>query len=968
MSRVSHTFAAPSEVSLRALVLIALSMLLALAVPVVSRAEDGPVYRTGFVVIENYNFEDANGQWRGYDIELMLQVSQYADFDLDPVVYASADDALQALRDGDVDLLFDFSVTPERQEEFLFSEHPVASEGVDVFVPNSDERFSFGDLAQLDGCSVSYIEGSAALPYLQEACAEHDVTVRGVAFESSSEALAALDAGEVDACVLGSATPKGYQAVYTIESVESYALFRQDEADVKSEVDTAMAELYSEHPAYLYDLTERYASDDDDETITLTSSERAYLAEHGPIVVALPRSAAPYTYEQDGEAEGIVPDYYRLLAERLGTTIEFSLFDTTDEATDAVQSGEADVLGQYFGDVVTAQGSGIDLTEPYTSFDCSLVTKEHRTSTDITKVAASARTADVLRAKLEEAQIDFEVVAYANVDTCYDAMRAGEVDAVLCMLDTSTWLINQHAKGGLAVISLSGITVDLSGCVLNNSPLRPILNKAIGASTAEFRQIVAANSVTDSTNLVALIESIPTTLLAGVVLALIALLVVLVVTLIALRRRNRERALVAQERAENERRQVVLDAERRNNERQNQFFSNISHDMRTPLNAIMGFADLAQKTDDPAVVRDYLGKIDSSGSILLGLIDDTLTVGKMGSGKFELDVRDVSLRRLLSEVSIPIEAAAQRKGLTYVEDVPEKDVVVRCDGLNTQKVLLNLLSNAVKYTEAPGTVWFSVTCEGPTADEADVAAEGDVPDVATGSSETATDTGIVTVTAVVSDNGIGMDEKFLPQVFEPFTQEQANTGEVSGVGLGLSIVKSLVDMMGGTIGVESTRGEGSTFTVTLPFEIASPHAQEALAYQEQASKGEGTLDLTGRKVLLCEDNAMNAEIAATLLRTYGAEVTVAEDGRRGVEAFAESEPGEFACVLMDVRMPELDGYGATREIRAMDRPDAQGVPIVAMTADAFESDIEQCLEAGMNWHLPKPIDVALLERTLLELL
>ena len=351
------------------------------------------------------------------------------------------------------------------------------------------------------------------------------------------------------------------------------------------------------------------------------------------------------------------------------------------------------------------------------------------------------------------------------------------------------------------------------------------------------------------------------------------------------------------------------------------FLASMSHDLRTPLNGIICFTDLALGEPDPARKQEYLHKVRSSGTLLLDLVNDTLELSRIESGKAVLSPEAVSLRAMAEAVLTALQPSAEIKSLHFEADLDGcPDVVVWADRLKFQKIFLNLLSNAIKYTPSGGTV------------RAVLRWQADSPDG-------------FSCHVAVQDTGIGIRPEFLPHIFESFAQERRpETANILGTGLGLSIVKRTVGLMGGTVTVESRPGEGSTFRVALPLPPAAADLQPA------ADDAQPAASLTGRTVLLCEDNPLNTEIARMLLQNQGLAVECAGNGREGVEKFRAAAPGHFAAVLMDIRMPEMDGYEAARAIRALPRADA-GLPIIAMTADAFEEDIRSCREAGMNDHV-----------------
>ena len=358
------------------------------------------------------------------------------------------------------------------------------------------------------------------------------------------------------------------------------------------------------------------------------------------------------------------------------------------------------------------------------------------------------------------------------------------------------------------------------------------------------------------------------------------------------------------------------------------FFSDISHDMRTPLNAIIGFSMLAQKPGLPGPSKDgYIRKIEASAALLLDLINDTLTISRANLGKLQIHEEPVSARKLALSIIDPIRVMAQEKHITVNFAVTGyRPDFIMADQLNVQKIFLNLLNNAVKYTPEDRNIWLTIHFEKQPPDR-------------------------VAVTAKVRDDGIGIGPEFLEHLYEPFAQERRKGYEGMGSGLGLAIVKQIVDLLGGTIQVESKPDHGTTFTVNLFFCEAERPAKDRLSGPEDLSR------LVGCKVLICEDNLLNQEIIAELLKDQGLVVDLAENGKIGVEKFAASAAGEYQAILMDLRMPVMDGYEAVTAIRRLNHPDAAVIPIFALTADAFEGDAQKCMDTGMNGCLTKPVDM-----------
>ena len=388
----------------------------------------------------------------------------------------------------------------------------------------------------------------------------------------------------------------------------------------------------------------------------------------------------------------------------------------------------------------------------------------------------------------------------------------------------------------------------------------------------------------------------------------------------------------------------ALDTAQDSLEAKQAFFNNMSHDMRTPLNAIIGLTELAHRDlGDAEKTADYLRRIDQSGRQLLTLVSDILDISRMESGKVSFTSERMDLARTLADAMATFEIQAREQGKTFTADVRVPDPYVYGDPMRLSQVMNNLLSNALKYTNPGDAISVTVRQE----DRGDVGS----------------------YKIVVADTGIGMSEDYLPHLFELYAREQRfGTSQTVGTGLGMPITKSLVTQMGGSIEVESQLDKGTTFTVTLPFspapaDDASACAATPAVAAEMPEGGEAEV-LRGARVLLAEDNEINMEISTELLSGAGVEVIQAWNGREALDAFAASEPGSIDAILLDMKMPEMDGCEAARAIRALDRDDARDVPIVAVTANAFAEDVAATTAAGMDAHVSKPIDFTVLCHTL----
>ena len=908
-----------------------------------AQAAGSRAQRTVKVAVLNnttYADQDENGNWSGMDVELMINIAQKAGFDVEFVDSGSDPDFLGNLDNGTYDIVADVTVTPEREAKYLFTDELMGISNT-LAVRADDNRWDYGDIDQLSKMKVGVLATYANNADFRAWCAKHRVTPQIVEYENLDLMTAALQSGAIDGEVYSAISGEDFTRYFrTIMKFlpETYGFaFRKDDVELKNEVDTATAQILAVNVDYLANLRNKYETQFKNNLLPLSAAEKDYISKNPELTVAVVSDDEPfYRTAADGSAAGIIPDYYALLAEWTGLRFRYDVCDSYQEMLAAVRAGRADIIGMYSNGLLSAYRDGLSPTDSISTVSCMLLTNPGTDVTKVGTVATITKTEGSLELGFERLFPDARLKDYKNAQACFAAVKNGKAGAALVGLHTATWLINQTNSTAYSVVPVSGISYELCAAVAaDDQTLCTILNKGIAATRGSFTGITTRDTLPQD-SLKTAISRIPPVMTAVVVGALLALVLVLIWAIVLLRRRQRERTAVLAAQAETEREKTRIEEMEKNAELRNSFFANISHDMRTPLNAILGFAALAEKEDlGETERREYIAKIHSSGQLLLDLINDTLTISKANSGKLELKPKPVRARDLFESIIVPIRASAAKKNITFTADTSgAMDRTILADELSVQKILLNLLSNAVKYTPEGGHVSLRLFND-PTA--------GPDPDSL----------------LVVSDDGIGISPEFLPHVFEPFSQEKRRGYETVGTGLGLSIVKQLVDLMGGTIQVQSEPGRGTTFTVRLHFDEAKDEAAQALP-RHQASISA----LAGRKVLLCEDNPLNREIAVALLQSEGISADTAADGREGVERFAGSAVGEYADILMDLRMPVMDGYEAARTIRAMDRPDAATVPIIAMTADAFEEDIQKCLDAGMNAHIAKPFDPETLFRTL----
>ncbi|MFZ2757077.1 MAG: transporter substrate-binding domain-containing protein [Atopobiaceae bacterium] len=897
--------------------------------------------RVGYFEFDGYHMLSDDGIRSGYGYEVVEDLARYNNWKIEFVGYdKSWSEMLDMLRDGDIDLLTSARKSPEREAEFDFSDEDIGTSSSMLTVRSGNDSIVAGDYATYDGMRVGMLTSNTRNDDFAGFASEKGFSYAAVPYGSQDDLVAALQSGEVDACLTSSLRSTSNEWVIDeFDPSPFYTTVKKGNDELMGQVNSAISQLDQDSPEWRNTLLRKYYTADAGDELYFTAEERAYLKKlrsDGVVLkVALNPDTAPMSYlDSDGKPAGVLADVFSEIARRAGVDYEVISTPTRADYEAVVESGQADVVADSKSSISYSENQGYTRCDPYLSTTLSQLTLK---GTQAVKTVCMTDTVarcieDQGRSPSDEG---LTFVVLDGTQACVDAVASGRYDAALFNTYTARQYMNADDLNRFSVLLLPEYSADVSLAVSSrlDSKLFTVLDKAGHGVTsyATNQLLVQASSEGDGPrSLVGMIYDNPVPFVLAAV-AISALVVLIVIMRLRARDARREHALRVSLEENEARLSAALDQATQANEAKSTFLSSMSHDMRTPLNGILGFTGLALGTDDAAARQDYLEKIKLSGDLMLSLVNDTLDLSKIESGKLSLEPKVVDARDLFDAIVGATRISADKRGIDFETDTSQARFgYVRVDPTRLQQIFVNLLSNAIKYTPSGGTVRFAVR----RLDEPDE--DG------------------CTYVSVVSDTGIGISKEFLPRIYEPFSQEKAAASkDVVGTGLGLSIVRRIVGLMGGRIDVESEQGKGTTFTVRLPIVDADPReaAEPSPAMEER---------LEGIRVLLVEDNYLNAEIASTLLKGRGAEVVVAADGKEGLEAFEGSKPGDIDVILMDIRMPRMDGYAATKAIRALDRRDAKTVPIIAMSADAYSDDVKHCLEVGMNDHVSKPIDEALL--------
>ena len=1054
-----------------ACVMLSLLLLLSAVLPVKAAAEtaSAKVVRVGSFE-DTFNYVNEKGARKGYGYELLETLSGYTGWQFE---YVTCDwsDCFEKLKNGEIDIIGGISYTEDRTQEMLFSDEPMGVEKYYLYADLSRADISASDFKTLNGKKIGVLMGTEPEVMLAEWEEKYGLKTEHVNISNNEDVKQKLANHEIDCFVSLEESFWAERGISTITRVgESgiYYAINKNRPDIKEELDDAMRALDEAVPFYTADLYKRYFSMD--YTPILTGEEKAWLRKHGAIRMGfLASDSGVSTFDPaTGEFTGVITDYIQFAADCLGNQeLEFQLvgYDSKEAELDALKSGEIDMIFHCDQNPNLAEEYHFACTNTtWTSNLMAVTNKQHFNENNVNRIAVPQNKLS-LKKYLAFYYPQWEIV---DCDTQEDAARLvkdGQADCFVTGISSENKYSKKYSFYSVPLVN------PVRSCFAVNSgnrSLLSILNKTIKAMPVNMLAGALA-MYKSSARKVTLSDFIKDNFFKVMLISSIAVAVVLLTILMLLQKARKAEAAARKAASDtqelNAKLQVAVEKAESANRAKSTFLSNMSHDIRTPMNAIIGFTTLAlSNIDDTERVKDYLGKTLASSNHLLSLINDVLDMSRIESGKIHLEEVEVNLSDVLHDLKTIVSGQIYAKQLELYMDVMDvTDEDVYCDKTRLNQILLNLLSNAIKFTPAGGTVSVRVR-----------QLAGKVH-------------GCGQYEFRIKDNGIGMSQEFAQKIFEPFEQERTSTvSRIQGTGLGMAITKNIVDMMGGTIEVQTAQGKGTEFTVCVPMRAQTEQrpvekiteleglkalvvdddfntcdsvtkmlvkvgmraewtlsgkeavlrARQALemsdvyhayiidwrlpdmngievtrqirslhddtpiiiltAYdwsdieveakaagvtafcskpmfmfdlretlmsalgQKQTDAVQGLLpdknaDFKGKHILLVEDNELNREIAQEILREYGFLVDSAENGAVAVEKVSTAAPGSYDLVLMDVQMPIMDGYTATRKIRALDDPARAKLPILAMTANAFDEDRRNALESGMNGFLSKPI-------------
>lgn len=881
-----------------------------------------------------YQITRANGERSGYAYEYEQTVSTYTGWDYK---YVNGDwtELLDMLQKGDIDIMANVSYTDERAKTMLFSDRPMGEEKYYLYVDITNADISLMNLSNLNGKRIAMIKNSVQTDQYCEWEKEHNITTEHVLVDDIEETKELLDNNEVDGIISTENSvwvDRGLSAVVITGSSDIYFGISKARPDLKEALDAAMRSIEYDKPFYNDDLYKQYITTE--AVVFLTEKEKEWLKEHGEIRLGFLKDDTGFsTYDRDnGELIGVINDYVQDASDCFGgDKIKFRLigFDLEENQIEALQEGRIDMIFHAGQNPYMAEQNGISLSDTVLSTPLAVLTKQSHFDENAENRVAISKEDLQYKWYISYNYPNWKIVECNSVEDAENKVIKGIAD---CFPIRTGQLMQYVDDKNFHSVFLTKIMNASFAVSKGNTTLLSILNKTL--KTMQTSKLTSAESMyEDSLKKVTTKEFIRDNFLIFSLVILTVFIVVLVIILGLLRK-----ARIAEEKAKN----AQLQAEQANSAKST-FLFNMSHDIRTPMNALLGYNQLMKKQLTDPKLLDYQQKIERAGKLLLDIINNVLDLARIESGKMYLNESYVQVDQLFEEVVGVFEPQTKEKNINLKSEACIQHPHIMCDITKIKQIFVNLISNAVKYTPSGGTIEIKLQ-EIPCEKE-----------------------GFAAFRTEIRDNGIGMSKDFLPTLFDSFSRERnTTTSKVAGTGLGMAIVKDFVDLMDGTIEVQSELAKGTTFIVHLI------HRKADEQYYRQADEGvesdEAENILQGKHILMAEDNELNAEIASTILEEMGLQIDWVNDGVQCVSKVKQMPAGTYDLILMDIQMPNMDGYKATEIIRKMSDKEKAEIPIIAMTANAFEEDRRKAIVIGMNEHITKPIDAEKMKKTITEVL
>lgn len=884
-----------------------------------AEAGEERVLTVAFPETEGMNEVYEDGTYGGMVYDWLMEIAKYTGWKYE-FVTGDPSVLLTEMMSGKYDLMGGMFFQEELTDYFCYPKYSMGSNYTLLLYPRDDDSIKTFDLSTLNGKKIGVLrKATAKIDRLEKFLSMNGLTCTFQYYDDDEGYENCLENGETD-LMLGSDVymKDDYNVAAKYPSNSLYLVTAKDEPEVCDKLSAAMTEIYAANPDFAQELYDKYFPERYINSINFSDADSSFIAQAGPVRVAVVTDSAPFYARKDGEAHGIVVDMLDLISQRTGLTFEYVEGTSYREILSMARDGKADLIGAFMDDEINAKNQGLVLTREYTSLD-EVILRNKQTAYP----SGGLKLAYPEGRKIPDGVEEADVYWLSSYDACFSAVNSGKADYTRIPAACLEGLYLQGNYANLMLTAVDNLETGLSFALPRplNVGLYSVLSKAVNnISGEEVDNILTRNMNVGAENRITLKSLFYANPIAAVGVCASFVILIMLIILLAYRYKMKSRIMALKlEKAEETARVKT------------EFLSRMSHEIRTPMNAIIGLTNLALMSDDTSgPTREKLKKIDTSAGFLLHLINDVLDMTKIGNSKMQIEHRRFDLEKLMEELRNIFEYQVQEKETSFTLNYAVEDSVLTGDAMRLKQILVNLLSNACKFTERRGNIVLTVRELARTGERAKIY-------------------------FCVRDDGQGIPGEDMERIFQNFEQSEAGIANGGGTGLGLPISKSLVELMGGELKAESVPGVETKFYFTLELEINHEPPQEADSDGKKKSGEDYSFE--NHCFLIAEDNDLNAEIAVSLLEMKGGRVDRAVNGDEAVQMFLGHPAGYYSLILMDLKMPVKDGLTAAREIRAAARADGSTIPIIAMTANTFSEDREDAVRAGMDGFLPKPFNL-----------
>ena len=909
--------------------------------PVNTYANNNKTVKVGYYY--SHNFQEGTNDdevKNGYGYEYMQKIASYTGWNYE-YVYGEWSELFDKLVSGEIDMMAGVAYSEDRLKQINYPDQEMLNETFYIYKDIDDDSIECGNIESYKGKKIGVLKNDQRMSAMLKKWKNVNRAELSIEYYEDLAACAdAFNKKEIDGFVSADNIVSSYTNIVPVEKIGKqpyYLCVAKKRKDILNELNMAISIVNEQDSLDLDELKNKYFTETT-VSVYLSEQERTWMEEHDTITIGYLNHYLPYSdTDSSGKATGlisdVIPDLFDALPGEYSPKIVYKKFNSQQKMLDSLKSGKTDIIFPVSDGRWYSEKEGYLQSSSVVAFPVALAYQEPYSNNITDKIAVNK---DNLRQYWYTISNypDAEIIMCDSIEDCVKALKSGKATSTLLSALRAGHLIGNEKE--LNMITLTDNEKICFGVSADANALLQIVNHGISIlgdnyglnhtyryldsmSKFSFRDLVI-DHLWECTG--------------------ILVLFFLCILLWFVHKDQKQQKEAEKELRQKEILEKALSDSRQAAVARGVFLRNMSHDIRTPMNAVIGFTRLAiQEVDDKEKTREYLSKIQVSSNHLLGIVNEILEISRIESGQTKLEESPCSLKQIADETDIIIRGQAVEKKQTYTMDVSEiRNEYVVCDKIRVKEILVNLLGNAVKYTPEGGEIAMKIS---------------QLPDK---------ETGFGNYRICIRDNGCGMSQEFLQKIFEPFERQQNSTmSGIQGTGLGMTIVKNFVDMMNGTIDIASAENQGTVITVNLKFRVTEPVKDEEKREQDISKLKE---QFAGKNILLCEDNSLNREIAAEILRGAGFQVETAENGQEAVDKVQKSQPGEYDVILMDIQMPVMNGYMATRKIRELKDPSLAKIPIIAISANAFDEDKNASCEAGMNGHLAKPVDVTELLETL----